>query len=142
MGCKRIQKSHLKVLFLAISQNKLKAKHESSLWQNNKKIGHGANIIQLFSHSSEYTIYAYFPLSPDKSHIFFQLQHDTYLIKSVKDVLIKLDIKPCIHLVEISSFFSKSCHSQTYQNHEQSRQKLGTILENKILRIKVFKKKF
>ena len=28
--------------------------------------------------------------------------------------------------------FSKSCHRQTYQNYEQSRQKLGTILENKV----------
>ena len=29
-------------------------------------------------------------------------------------------------------FFTKSCHPQTYQNYEQSRQKLGTILENKV----------
>ena len=29
-------------------------------------------------------------------------------------------------------FFTKSCHLQTYQNYEQSQQKLGTILENKI----------
>ena len=29
-------------------------------------------------------------------------------------------------------FFIKSCHRQTYQNYEQSRQKLGTILENKV----------
>ena len=29
-------------------------------------------------------------------------------------------------------FFTKSCHCQTYQNYEQSRQKLGKILENKI----------
>ena len=29
-------------------------------------------------------------------------------------------------------FFTKSCHRQTYQNYEQSRQKLGTILENKV----------
>ena len=36
-------------------------------------------------------------------------------------------------------FFTKSCHHQTYQNNEQSRQKLGTILENKvhILKIKI-----
>ena len=27
-------------------------------------------------------------------------------------------------------FFTKSCHCQTYQNYEQSRQKLGPILEN------------
>ena len=30
-------------------------------------------------------------------------------------------------------FFTKSCHRQTYQNYEQSRQKLGTFLENKVL---------
>ena len=29
-------------------------------------------------------------------------------------------------------FFTKSCHHLTYQNYEQSRQKLGTILENKV----------
>ena len=29
-------------------------------------------------------------------------------------------------------FFTKSCYRQTYQNYEQSRQKLGTILENKV----------
>ena len=29
-------------------------------------------------------------------------------------------------------FFTKYCHCQTYQNYEQSRQKLGTILENKV----------
>ena len=29
-------------------------------------------------------------------------------------------------------FFTTSCHCQTYQNYEQSRQKLGTILENKV----------
>ena len=30
-------------------------------------------------------------------------------------------------------FFTKSCHCQTYQNYEQSRQKLGTFLGNKVL---------
>ena len=29
-------------------------------------------------------------------------------------------------------FFTKSCHCQTYQNYEQSLQKLGTILGNKV----------
>ena len=29
-------------------------------------------------------------------------------------------------------FFTKSCHRQTYQNDEQSRQKLDTILGNKV----------
>ena len=37
-------------------------------------------------------------------------------------------------------FFTKQCHHQTYQNYEQSRQKLGLFLENKVL--KNFKKKF
>ena len=29
-------------------------------------------------------------------------------------------------------FFTKSCHHQTYQNYEQSRQELGTFLVNKV----------
>ena len=29
-------------------------------------------------------------------------------------------------------FFTKPCHRQTYQNYEQSQQKLGTILGNKV----------
>ena len=33
---------------------------------------------------------------------------------------------------ENKHFFTKSCHLQTYQNYEQSRQILGTILENKV----------
>ena len=33
---------------------------------------------------------------------------------------------------ENKHFFTKSCHRQTYKNYEQSRQKLDTILENKI----------
>ena len=37
--------------------------------------------------------------------------------ESVQDFLIKLDLKPCMHLVEISIFFTKSCHRQTYQNY-------------------------
>ena len=30
-------------------------------------------------------------------------------------------------------FFTISCHCQTYQNYEQSRQKMGPFLENKVL---------
>ena len=30
-------------------------------------------------------------------------------------------------------FFTKYCNRQTYQNYEQSRQKLGTFLVNKVL---------
>ena len=29
-------------------------------------------------------------------------------------------------------FFTKTCHCQTYQDYEQRRQKLGTILGNKV----------
>ena len=38
-------------------------------------------------------------------------------------------------------FFTISCHHQTYQNYEQSRQKLGTFLENKVLSKSKFSKK-
>ena len=34
--------------------------------------------------------------------------------------------------IENKYFFTKSCHPQTYQNYEQSRQKSGTILGNKV----------
>ena len=30
-------------------------------------------------------------------------------------------------------FFTKKCHRQTYQNYEQSQQKLSTFLVNKVL---------
>ena len=53
-------------------------------------------------------------------------------VESVQYFLIKLDMKPCMHLVEISIFFTKSCHYQTYQNYEQSRQntvlRLSTVM--------------
>ena len=39
---------------------------------------------------------------------------------------------------ENKHFFTKSCHCQTYQNYEQSQQKLGTILENKVFFIEFF----
>ena len=39
-------------------------------------------------------------------------------------------------------FFIKSCHRQTYQNYEQSRQKLGTILENKVSKKSKFSQTF
>ena len=61
---------------------------------------------------------------------------------TVTDFLIKLGIKPCMHLLEIGKhFFTKWCHCQTYQNYEQSRQKLGTFLENKVLQKSKFSKK-
>ena len=39
-------------------------------------------------------------------------------------------------------FFTRYCHRQTYQNYEQSRQKLDTILENSILKIINFLESF
>ena len=42
----------------------------------------------------------------------------------IQDFLIKLDKRPCMHLVEISIFFTKSCHHQTLnQNYEQPPQR-------------------
>ena len=39
-------------------------------------------------------------------------------------------------------FFTKSCHSQSYQNCEQSPQKLGTFLKNKAFKNQDFQKHF
>ena len=39
-------------------------------------------------------------------------------------------------------FFTKQCHRQTYQNYEQSRQKLGSFLEDKIFQKSKFSKTF
>ena len=59
---------------------------------------------------------------------------EEYHKKSFKqDFFIKLGIKPRMHLLEIGIFFTLSRNRQTYQNYEQSRQKLGTFLENKVL---------
>ena len=55
--------------------------------------------------------------------------------------LSKLGIKPLMHLLKISNFFTKSCHRQTYQNYEQKRQKLDTFLENNVLQKSKFSKK-
>ena len=54
-------------------------------------------------------------------------------LESIQDFLIKLDMKPCKYASsENKHFFTKSSHCQTYQNYEQSRQKLGSILGNKV----------
>ena len=46
----------------------------------------------------------------------------------------KLGIKPHMHLLEIGIFpLYISCNRHTYQNYEQRRQKLGTLLENNVL---------
>ena len=42
------------------------------------------------------------------------------MLESVQDCLIKLGMKPCMHLCSGNKyFFTKSCHRQTYQNYEQ-----------------------
>ena len=56
------------------------------------------------------------------------------VIESAQDFLIKLLVG---HVTMYASsgnkhFFTKSCRCQSYQNYEQSRQKLGTILGNKV----------
>ena len=54
-------------------------------------------------------------------------------VETVQDFLIKFDMKPCMLLVEIhKQFFTKFSYCQTYQNYEQSRQKLATILGTKV----------
>ena len=45
----------------------------------------------------------------------------------MQDFLINLDMTPCMHLVEISLFLTKSCHRQTYQNYEQPPQSLQNL---------------
>ena len=62
--------------------------------------------------------------------IFCLVQCLVCTLDTVQDFSSKLDLKPHIHLLEKSIFFTKSCHRQTYQNVEQSRKKLGTFLEN------------
>ena len=49
------------------------------------------------------------------------------VLDTVQDFLIKLGIKPRMHLLMgKQDFITKYCHVQTYQNYEQ---KLGTFLE-------------
>ena len=49
-----------------------------------------------------------------------------YRVESVQDFLIKLDMKP---YSGNKHSFNKSCHRQSYQNYEQSWQKLDTTLK-------------
>ena len=51
-------------------------------------------------------------------------------VDNYQDFLIKLGIQPS---VENKHLFTKSCHCQTDQNYELSRQKLGVFLENKVV---------
>jgi hypothetical protein len=64
----------------------------------------------------------------------------TLILESFQDFFLELDIKPCGN----KHFFSVNnvIECQTYQNYEQSRQKLGTFLENKVLQKPNFQKPF
>ena len=53
-------------------------------------------------------------------------------LDTVTDFLIKLGIKPCMHLLEIGIFSLNDVIARG-TNYEQSQQKLGTFLENKVL---------
>ena len=60
---------------------------------------------------------------PDKLKLLsFKKRNQGLSLESVQDFLIRLDMKPCMQLLEISIFFTKSCHHQAYQNHEQPSQ--------------------
>ena len=48
-------------------------------------------------------------------------------LDTVQDCLIMLGIKPCLHILKISIFFTESCHHQTYQNYEQPSQSLQNL---------------
>ena len=56
------------------------------------------------------------------------LTSDTHIRVHLK-FLCKLDIKPHMHHHQL---FTLSCHHQAYQNYQQSKQKLGTFLDNKV----------
>ena len=60
-----------------------------------------------------------FKLRIDSKNLFIGTIGIAYTLESVQYFLIELDMKPCMCLVEISIFFTKSCHRQTYQNYEQ-----------------------
>ena len=65
--------------------------------------------------------------------VFLAFCNDHPIVDTVQDFLIKLGIKPRMNLLEMAIFFTISCHRQTNQNYEQSWQKLGTFLVNKVL---------
>ena len=56
-------------------------------------------------------------------------------LDTVQDLLIQLDMKKCIYIVEIRSYsLSKWCYRQTYQSYEQIKQELGTFSESKVIK--------
>ena len=51
-----------------------------------------------------------------------------YLVDTVQDFLIKLGIKPRLHIcIENKHFFNKPFHHQTYKNYEQPPQSLQNL---------------
>ena len=66
-------------------------------------------------------------------------QSEDSKIESVQDFLIKLDIKPLMHLLEISTF---SLNSVIVRLTKIMKQKSGTFLVNKVLEKSKFSKKF
>ena len=57
-----------------------------------------------------------------KNLLRFDVRSGTSILDTVQDFLIKLGIKPRLH-IENKHFFTKPCHRQTYQNYEQPPQR-------------------
>ena len=58
-------------------------------------------------HGKKYSVYNHYLLHYAK-------RRDTWSLDTVQDFLIKLGIKPCLHILRIIIFFNKSCHRQAY----------------------------
>ena len=54
-------------------------------------------------------------------------------VESAQDFLMKSGIKPLMHLFEISTFSLNNVIIRLTKNYEESRQKLGSFLVNKVL---------
>ena len=76
------------------------------------------------------------PLFSDNIVIFSNFSSHCSIVESVQDFLIKLDMKPCMHLVEISIFSLNLVivRLTKIMNRADKNcgQKLGTKLENKV----------
>ena len=64
---------------------------------------------------------------------FFVVFHDTINLRYRPRFFDQVGHQTTYASIGNKHFFNKSCLRQTYQNYEQSRQKLGTLLENKVL---------
>ena len=74
-----------------------------------------------------------------------------YFLYCVEQLTIKLGIKPRLHILKISIFFTKSCSCQTYLHYEQPPQSLQNLYfqkptesayEEYLTRILIFLNKF